>query len=72
MPTDAARDIVNALFSGQKDLSDYVATGMNDAAVAAIDAMKKEVGAQAFKPEEPEEETPTEEEPNDETDQGGD
>jgi len=85
MPTDAARDIVNALFAGQKDLSDYVAKGMNDAAVAAIDTMKQEVGAQMFKepeenpPEEEapaasaEEETPTEEEePTNETDQGGD
>ena len=87
MPTDVARDIVNALFAGQKDLSDYVVQGMNAKAVDAIDARKQEVGKVLFKPQEdgpenteqPEDATPeasaeteTEtEEPKDETDQGG-
>ena len=44
MPTQAAQDIVNALFAGQKDLSDYVATGMNAAAVKAVDDKKQEIG----------------------------
>jgi len=78
MPTQAALDIVNALFAGQKDLSDYVATGMKDAAMSAIDAKKVEVGKSFMTPEEEdeEEETPTaeteqpesEEETTDETD----
>jgi len=78
MPTQAALDIVNALFAGQKDLSDYVATGMKDAAMSAIDAKKVEVGKSFMSPEEgdEEEETPTaeteqpesEEETTDETD----
>jgi len=87
MPTDAARDIVNALFAGQKDLSDYVVQGMNAKAVDAIDARKQEVGKVLFKPQEdgpenteqpadaepPEASTETEtEEPKNETDQGGD
>jgi len=87
MPTDVARDIVNALFAGQKDLSDYVVQGMNAKAVDAIDAQKKEVGKHLFKPQEdgpenteqpedaapPEASTETEtEEPKNETDQGGD
>ena len=44
MPTQAALDIVNALFAGKKDVSDYVATGMKTTAVDAIDARKAEVG----------------------------
>ena len=87
MPTEVARDIVNALFAGQKDLSDYVVQGMNARAVDAIDAQKKEVGKVIFKPQEdgpenteqpadaepPEASTETEtEEPKNETDQGGD
>ena len=87
MPTEVARDIVNALFAGQKDLSDYVVQGMNAKAVDAIDAHKKEVGKHIFKPQEdgpenteqpedaapPEASTETEtEEPKNETDQGGD
>ena len=87
MPTDVARDIVNALFAGQKDLSDYVVQGMNAKAVDAIDARKQEVGKVLFKPQEdgpenteqPEDAAPPEataetetEEPKDETDQGGD
>ena len=88
MPTEVARDIVNALFAGQKDLSDYVVQGMNAKAVDAIDAHKKEVGKQIFKPQEdgpenteqpedaaPEASAETENETEvtkDETDQGGD
>ena len=52
MPTEVARDIVNALFAGKKDLSDYVVQGMNAKAVDAIDAHKKEVGKHIFKPQE--------------------
>ena len=52
MPTDVARDIVNALFAGQKDLSDYVVQGMNAKAVDAIDAKKQEMGKHIFKPQE--------------------
>ena len=88
MPTDVARDIVNALFAGQKDLSDYVVQGMNAKAVDAIDARKQEVGKVLFKPQEdgpenteqpedaaPEASAETENETEvtkDETDQGGD
>ena len=52
MPTQAAQDIVNALFAGQKDLSDYVATGMNAAAVKAVDDKKQDVGKTIFAPQE--------------------
>ena len=52
MPTQAAQDIVNALFAGQKDLSDYVATGMNAAAVKAVDDKKQEIGKVMFAPQE--------------------
>tara|TARA_B100000945_G_scaffold13497_1_gene10299 strand:- start:714 stop:980 length:267 start_codon:yes stop_codon:yes gene_type:complete len=88
MPTEVARDIVNALFAGKKDLSDYVVQGMNAKAVDAIDAHKKEVGKHMFKPQEdgpenteqpedaaPEASAETENETEvtkDETDQGGD
>ena len=88
MPTEVARDIVNALFAGQKDLSDYVVQGMNAKSVEAIDAKKQEMGKHIFKPQEdgPENteqpadaapeasaETETEtEESTDETDQGRD
>ena len=62
MPTQAALDIVNALFSGKKDVSDYVATGMKDAAVDSIDARKAEVGKTILAPEPPEVEEPEAEE----------
>ena len=52
MPTEVARDIVNALFAGQKDLSDYVVQGMNAKSVEAIDAKKQEMGKHIFKPQE--------------------
>ena len=54
MPTQAALDIVNALFAGKKDVSDYVATGMKTTAVDAIDARKAEVGKTILAPEPPE------------------
>jgi DNA-directed RNA polymerase specialized sigma24 family protein len=72
MPTQSASDIVNALFAGQKDLSDYVDTAMKNLAVDAIDAKKQDVGKTMFtQPEEPEA-TPETEETPDETDQRGD
>lgn len=73
MPTQSASDIVNALFAGQKDLSDYVDTAMKALAVDAIDAKKQEVGKAMFAqtPEEPEA-TADQEETTDETDQGRD
>jgi hypothetical protein len=52
MPTDSALDIVNALFAGQKDLSDFVDTAMKNVAVDQIDAKKKEMGAKLFAPQE--------------------
>ena len=80
MPTQSALEIVNALFAGQKDLSDYVDAAMKTVAVDQIDTKKQEIGSNMFK--EPEEETPeveasaeTETPPEgttDETDQGGD
>tara|TARA_B100001057_G_scaffold488031_1_gene571695 strand:- start:789 stop:1040 length:252 start_codon:yes stop_codon:yes gene_type:complete len=83
MPTDAALNIVNQLFAGQKDLADYVATGMSNAAIGAIDDKKVEIGKQVFNPNAPEEDSPQEETPEveattdteettDETDQGRD
>lgn len=50
MPTDAALDIVNALFAGQKDLSDYVDTAMKAVAADAIDDKKKGNGCQIIQP----------------------
>jgi hypothetical protein len=67
MPTQSALDIVNAIFAGQRDLSDYVDTGMKLAAFDQIADKKKEIGAKVFAPE-PEEEIESEEEPTDETD----
>lgn len=82
MPTQSALEIVNALFAGQKDLSDYVDAAMKTVAVDQIDAKKQEIGSNMFKePEEtPEVEASAEtevtdtppEETTDETDQGGD
>ena len=64
MPTDAAREIVIALFAGNKDLSDYVATGMNARAVDAIETQKKEIGAKIFNGQ-PEEGPENTEQPDD-------
>ena len=82
MPTQSAREVVNALFAGQKDLSDYVDSAMKVVAVDQIDAKKQEIGSSMFKePEEtPEVEASAEtevtdtppEETTDETNQGGD
>lgn len=67
MPTQPALDIVNALFAGQKDLSDYVDTAMKTVAVDQLDNKKQDIGKQMFAtPENPPEET------SNETDQGGD
>ena len=49
MPTEVARDIVNALFAGKKDLSDYVVQGMNAKAVDAIETQKKDIGSKIFR-----------------------
>lgn len=71
MPTQSALDIVNAIFAGQKDLSDYVDTGMKLAAFDKIADKKLEVGAKIFaqQPEEETDEEPeSEEETTDETD----
>ena len=84
MPSQSALDIVNQLFAGQKDLSDYVDTQMKSLAMDKIGDMKKEVGAKMFSvPEEgpenteqPEDAVPPDqpeastEEPTDETDNG--
>ena len=48
MPSQSANDIVNALFAGQKDLSDYVDTQMKSLAMDSIEDMKKEVGKTMF------------------------
>ena len=81
MPSQPSLDIVNALFDGQKDLSDYVNTQMQTLALDKLDGMKQEVGAAMFaapeegpeNTEQPEDAVPpdqTEEEPTDETDNG--
>jgi|TARA_B100001057_G_scaffold501003_1_gene619621 hypothetical protein len=80
MPSQSANDIVNALFAGKKDLSDYVNTQMKTLAMDSIGDMKKEVGKTMFAPQEegPENtEQPVDaippdqiEEPKDETDNG--
>jgi|TARA_B100000902_G_scaffold255476_1_gene241906 hypothetical protein len=81
MPSQPSLDIVNALFAGQKDLSDYVNTQMQTLALDKLDGMKQEVGAAMFaapeegpeNTEQPEDAVPpdqTEEEPTDETDNG--
>tara|TARA_Y100001937_G_scaffold128232_1_gene203452 strand:- start:9373 stop:9621 length:249 start_codon:yes stop_codon:yes gene_type:complete len=82
MASQAASDIVNAIFAGQKDLSDYVKDAMHDKALDAIGAKKVEYGKQAFaptpdSPEEEEVEAPEatsepQEETPDETDNGND
>ena len=82
MPSQSANDIVNALFAGKKDLSDYVNTQMKTLAMDSIGDMKKEVGKTMFAPQEegPENtEQPVDaippdqiEEPKDETDNGTD
>jgi len=78
MASPASLDIVNALFSGQKDLSDLVNVAMHDKALEAIQQKKQEVGKQFFNPEaeaegeEEDSEEQTSEEPTDETDNGED
>ena len=86
MASQASLDIVNALFAGQKDLSDYVDGAMQDKALETITARKSEIGNKIFtalaqdeEPPRPEEEvadtlaTPeasTATEASDETDNG--
>lgn len=66
MPTDAAIDIVNAIFAGQKDLSDFVDVGMKLKALDEIGQRKVDLGKLIFNPDTPEE-TESEEDPDDET-----
>ena len=84
MPSDTSLEIVNALFAGQKDLSDYVDQQMKSLAMDKIGDMKKDVGARMFatpeegpeNTEQPEDAIPPDqpeastEEPTDETDNG--
>tara|TARA_Y100000004_G_scaffold47055_1_gene51762 strand:- start:2856 stop:3110 length:255 start_codon:yes stop_codon:yes gene_type:complete len=84
MASPAASDIVNAIFAGQKDLSDFVNTAMHDKALDAIGAKKVEYGKTVFSPTpespegeeevetEPEATTEPQEETPDETDNGND
>lgn len=57
MPSQNALDIVNTVFGGGKDLSDYVDSRMKELAMDSIDSMKQEVGKTMFAPtpEKPEE-----------------
>lgn len=79
MPSETSLDIVNALFAGQKDLSDYVDVQMKALAMDKIGEMQKEVGAKMFavpeegpeNTEQPEDAVPpdqNQEDPTDETD----
>lgn len=57
MPSQSSIDIVNTVFGGGKDLSDYVDSRMKELAMDSIDSMKQEVGKTMFAPtpEKPEE-----------------
>ena len=57
MPSQSSIDIVNTVFGGGKDLSDYVDSRMKELAMDSIDSMNQEVGKQMFTPtpEKPEE-----------------
>ena len=48
MASQASLDIVNALFAGQKDLSDYVDDAMNDKALESITSRKGDIGNKIF------------------------
>tara|TARA_B100001250_G_scaffold377214_1_gene366127 strand:- start:1043 stop:1348 length:306 start_codon:yes stop_codon:yes gene_type:complete len=50
MPSQSSIDIVNTVFGGGKDLSDYVDSRMKELAMDSIDSMKQEVGKQMFTP----------------------
>ena len=65
MPSEPALDIVNSVFAGQKDLSDYVDSRMKELAVDSIEDLKKDIGKAMFAPtpDEPEEEESSTEEP---------
>ena len=43
MPSEPALDIVNSVFAGQKDLSDYVDSRMKELAVDSIETLKKDL-----------------------------
>ena len=64
MPSEPALDIVNSVFAGQKDLSDYVDSRMKELAVDSIEDLKKDIGKAMFAPtpDEPEEEESSTEE----------
>lgn len=64
MPSIQAKEIVNKLFSGNKDLSSEVDDVMKAMTADALEAKKKEIAGDWMKPE-------TQEEPN-ETDHGTD
>lgn len=65
MPSIQAKEIVNKLFSGNKDLSSEVDDVMKAMTADALEAKKKEIAGDWMKPE-------TQEEPTDETDHGTD
>ena len=62
MATQAANDVVNALFAGQKDLSDFVNDAMQAKALDAISATTADVGKTIFTALDAAEEEPTEDE----------
>ena len=64
MPSVDAMNIVNKLFSGSKDLGSEVDVAMKAMTADALEAKKKEIGANWMKPET--------EETTDETDYGTD
>tara|TARA_B100000927_G_scaffold202330_2_gene163933 strand:+ start:1363 stop:1557 length:195 start_codon:yes stop_codon:yes gene_type:complete len=64
MPSIQAQEIVNKIFSGNKDLSSEVDDAMKAVTADALEAKKKEIAGGWMKPE-------TTEEPN-ETDHGTD
>tara|TARA_B100001113_G_scaffold241105_1_gene198271 strand:+ start:873 stop:1163 length:291 start_codon:yes stop_codon:yes gene_type:complete len=73
MPSQSSIDIVNTVFGGGKDLSDYVDSRMKELAMDSIDSMKQEVGKQMFAPtpETPDEGEETEAEKQDDAEAPG-
>tara|TARA_B100001250_G_C19618176_1_gene708113 strand:- start:407 stop:697 length:291 start_codon:yes stop_codon:yes gene_type:complete len=73
MPSQSSIDIVNTVFGGGKDLSDYVDSRMKELAMDSIDSMKQEVGKQLFTPtpETPDEGEETEAEKQDDAEAPG-
>ena len=73
MPSVQANDIVNNLFSNNKDLSTEVDDAMKSLTLQALEAEKEKIAARWMEPEEEQPETEvTPEEPTDETDKGTD